>query len=121
MTATIEKVEHRMTTAPPPMIEREIIEARKAQVGRYGTMDQNTRYSDSIAFARAVIAARDAQWQAYASQARADLEAENKLLRWVLKDIADDYADRFDLESPSANPHIKYVIEAVRAALKEQP
>lgn len=53
-----------MTTAPPPMTDRNIIEVRKAQVGRYGTVDPTKPYADSVAFARAIIAARDAHWQA---------------------------------------------------------
>ena len=61
------------------------------------------------------------QMQAYATQARADLEAENMRLREALREIADDYADRFDLESPSTNPGIKYVIKQARAALEKQP
>lgn len=50
-------------------------------------------------------------------QARADLEAENARLMEALQDIADDYADRFDLESPSTNPGIKHVIKQARTAL----
>ena len=60
------------------------------------------------------------QMQAYATQARADLEAENKRLMEALKEIADDYADRFDLDSPSTNPGIKYVIKQARAALENR-
>lgn len=35
----------------------------------------------------------------------------------ALREISDDYADRFDLSSPSTNPGIKYVIENARAAI----
>ena len=61
------------------------------------------------------------QMQAYAQQARADLEVENARLREALQEITDDYADRFNLESPSTNPGIKYVIKQARAALKGTP
>ena len=47
------------------------------------------------------------------------LIAENERLREALKDIIEDYSDRFDLESPSTNPGIKIVIKQARAALKE--
>lgn len=35
----------------------------------------------------------------------------------ALKDIADDYTDRFDLESPSTNPGIKHRVRLARAAI----
>ena len=35
----------------------------------------------------------------------------------ALKDIADDYTDRFDLESPSTNPGIKNYVRLARAAI----
>lgn len=38
-------------------------------------------------------------------------------LQEALREIADDYADRFDLNSPSTNPGIKSVIRQARAAL----
>ena len=50
--------------------------------------------------AEAVIAARDAQWQAYATQARADLEAENAKLREALRNLLNDtqHAEHPDCE-----------------------
>lgn len=35
----------------------------------------------------------------------------------ALEDIANDYADRFDMDSPSTNPGMKIVVENARAAL----
>lgn len=35
----------------------------------------------------------------------------------ALRDIADDYADRFDLDSPSTNPGMKSVVKQARAVL----
>lgn len=35
----------------------------------------------------------------------------------ALREIADDYADRFDLDSPSTNPGIKFTIKQARAVL----
>lgn len=40
-----------------------------------------------------------------------------KVLREALEVIADDYADRFDLECPSTNPGIKSSIRRARSAL----
>jgi hypothetical protein len=44
------------------MTDAQIIAVRKAQVGRYGTVDPTKPYADSVAFGRAVAAARDAAW-----------------------------------------------------------
>lgn len=44
-------------------------------------------------------------------------DAEVARLREALKDIADDYSERFDMESPSTNPGMKFVVEQARAAL----
>lgn len=38
-------------------------------------------------------------------------------LVYALREIADDYADRFDLDSPSTNPGIKSTIKQARAAI----
>lgn len=46
------------------------------------------------------------------------LEAQRYALLEALKEIAADYADRFDLDSPSTNPGIKFTIEQARAAIK---
>jgi hypothetical protein len=46
-------------------------------------------------------------------------KAEVERLRAALKDIADDYEDRFDMDCPSTNPGMKYVVRQARAALKE--
>jgi hypothetical protein len=35
----------------------------------------------------------------------------------ALKDLADDIAERFDLDSPSTNPGIKIYVERVRAVI----
>ena len=35
----------------------------------------------------------------------------------ALIDIADDYEERFDMESPSTNPSMKMVVQAARAAI----
>ena len=42
--------------------------------------------------------------------------AQGELLA-ALREIADDYADRFDLDSPSTNPGIKFTIEQARSVL----
>ncbi len=52
-----------------------------------------------------------------ASRILAQKDAELQRLREALKEITDDYADRFDLNRPSTNPGIKYVIEQARVAL----
>ena len=44
-------------------------------------------------------------------------QSEVERLREALKDIADDYEDRFDMDSPSTNPGIKHVVRQARAAL----
>lgn len=44
-------------------------------------------------------------------------EPVNQQLLAALKDIANDYADRFDIASSSTNPGIKIVIEQARAAI----
>jgi ADP-ribose pyrophosphatase YjhB (NUDIX family) len=38
-------------------------------------------------------------------------------LEAALRDIADDYEDRFDMSSPSTNPGMKYVVAQARAIL----
>lgn len=45
------------------------------------------------------------------------LHAQRDALLMALKEIAEDYADRFDLDSPSTNPGIKFTIEQARAAI----
>ena len=35
----------------------------------------------------------------------------------ALREIADDYAYRFDMDSPSTNPGMKYVVQQARAAI----
>ena len=57
----------------------------------------------------------------YATQARADLEVEVARLREALKEITYDYADRFDMESPSTNLNIKNIFKQARAALESKP
>ena len=65
------------------------------------------------------VAARDAQWQAYATAARADLEAENKRLREALEAIAEccdeDHAAR---DYASRQTEIRGM---ARSVLKETP
>lgn len=45
-------------------------------------------------------------------------KAQRDALLEALKEIAADYADRFDLDSPSTNPGIKFTIKQARAAIK---
>ncbi len=52
-----------------------------------------------------------------ATRLLAEKDAELQRLREALKEITDDYADRFDLNRPGTNPGIKYVIEQARLAL----
>ena len=47
--------------------------------------------------------------------------AQIELMREALSDIADDYEDRFDMNSPSTNPGMKYVVKQSRAALSFTP
>jgi hypothetical protein len=47
-------------------------------------------------------------------------KVEVEALREVLKDIADDYEDRFDMNCPSTNPGMKYVVRQARAALAKE-
>lgn len=47
--------------------------------------------------------------------------AQIELMREALSDIADDYEDRFDMNSPSTNPGMKYVVKQSRAALSATP
>jgi len=44
--------------------------------------------------------------------------AQRAALLEALKEIAADYADRFDLDCPSTNPGIKSTIKQARAAIK---
>ena len=46
------------------------------------------------------------------------LHAQRDALLDALKEIAADYADRFDLDDPSTNPGIKFTIKQARAAIK---
>jgi hypothetical protein len=50
-------------------------------------------------------------------RANANLIAAAPELLEALQDLADDIADRFDMDSPSTNPGIKHCIEAARAAI----
>lgn len=47
----------------------------------------------------------------------AEVIAQRDELLAALEEIANDYADRFDLESSSTNPGIKYVVEQARSAI----
>jgi hypothetical protein len=47
---------------------------------------------------------------------RRSLDAINELTE-ALKDLSDDIAGRFDLESPSTNPGIKIYVEHARAVI----
>ena len=62
--------------------------------------------------------ARDAQWQAYATAARADLEAENARLREALNDIA-EYTGEGPLSTPWRDI-VKACGEKARAALENR-
>lgn len=47
--------------------------------------------------------------------------AQIEMMREALSDIADDYEDRFDMNSPSTNPGMKYVVKQSREALSTTP
>lgn len=53
------------------------------------------------------------------NQANAKLIGAAPDLLLALREIADDYADRFDMDSPSANPGMKYVVQQARAAIEK--
>ena len=55
------------------------------------------------------------------TKGRSRMREDNERLLLALREIADDYADRFDMDSPSTNPGMKYVVQQARAALKETP
>lgn len=55
----------------------------------------------------------DIPWQLKTAQL---LSAAPELLE-ALIDIADDYSERFDMDSPSTNPGMKIVVENARAAI----
>jgi hypothetical protein len=50
-------------------------------------------------------------------QQLAEREKQIVMLREALKEIVDDYEDRFDMTSPSINPGIKFVIKQGTEAL----
>lgn len=50
-------------------------------------------------------------------EANAKLIAAAPELLEALQDLADDIAERFDMDSPSTNPGIKHCIDAARAAI----
>jgi len=71
------------------------------------------------------LALRDDLWHTQAEHVLLKLQANNNqliaqrdALLEALKEIAADYADRFDLDSPSTNPGIKFTIKQARAAIK---
>lgn len=51
------------------------------------------------------------------NQANAKLIGAAPDLLLALREIADDYADRFDMDSPSTNPGMKYVVQQAREAI----
>ena len=51
------------------------------------------------------------------NQANAKLIGAAPDLLLALREIADDYADRFDMDSPSTNPGMKYVVKQAREAI----
>lgn len=51
------------------------------------------------------------------AKANASLIAAAPDLLDALREIADDYAGRFDMASPSTNPGMKYVVSQARAAI----
>lgn len=61
-------------------------------------------------------------WKIYGGDFLADAEAALKAagapeLLEALQEIADDYADRFDMDSPSTNPGIKAVVAQARSVI----
>lgn len=67
-----------------------------------------------------VMSATDLNFQDYLSRsADARLIAAAPELLEALIDIADDYSERFDMDSSSTNPGMKSVVEAARAAIRK--
>lgn len=58
-------------------------------------------------------------WHGLHNKLRDKLRAATPVAELVdaLREITDDYADRFDMDSPSTNPGMKYVVKQARAAL----
>lgn len=54
---------------------------------------------------------------AAAEQQRDEMAAQVEMLRVALKDIHDDMVERFDMESPSTNPGMKFVVKQAAEAL----
>ncbi len=51
------------------------------------------------------------------TKGRSRMREDNERLLLALREIADDYADRFDMDSPSTNPGMKYVVQQARDAI----
>jgi hypothetical protein len=50
-------------------------------------------------------------------QQLAEAQKQNVMLRNALKEIVEDYEDRFDMTSPSINPGMKFVVKQGTEAL----
>ena len=91
----------------PEEVDRPYIRVRGTELGgRYKVANVPTPAYDGV----------DAR-EARETRANARLIAAAPELLEALREIADDYADRFDLTCPSTNPGIKSTIAQARAAI----
>lgn len=64
-----------------------------------------------------LISLQDASYELGRQRGQAEGKAQRDELLEALKEIAADYADRFDLDSPSTNPGIKSTIKQARSVI----
>lgn len=70
-------------------------------------------YSDVCSLIAETVSSEEVAIQ----RANARLIAAAPELLEILQEMTDDYAERFDLNSPSTNPGIKYYVEQARAVI----